>query len=683
MLMGFASMAQQDQFAYTAFAQKMEMQAEKDDFQTEDDSFLQQTDYFRKHPLNLNEADEDEMRKLFLLNEFQIKNLISYRRLFGNLVNIYELQAVPGWNVATIQLLLPFITINDKKSMAQNLESRWSGGEHNFLINTSRVLEKAKGYLKPPVSANYYQGSRNRLYMRYKYNYKNILQWGILGDKDAGEQFFKGKQKAGFDFYSFHFFATKLGLVKSLAIGDFTVSMGQGLIQWEGMAFSKSAEITSVKRQSPVLRPYASPGESNFHRGIGITLQKARWETTAFVSLQKIGANKETDSVSDPGHITSLLSSGYHRTASELEDKNNVRQFSAGASFSYTKKGWRVSLNAVHYRFSIPIQKQDRPYNLFALQGRYFTNISLDYSYTYKNVHLFGEAASDKNYNHAFVNGVLISLAPSVDVSLLQRSISRDYQAVYGSAFTENTMPSNEKGLFAGVSIRPSSLVRLDAYSDVFKFPWLKYRVDAPSWGREYFLELSYIPNKQVEISTRYAAKSKQENKAGDNTTTSLVNNINRRNWRIHANVNISRSFTIRNRCEVIWYETQSLATEQGFLTFIDFLYSSALKPWSGNLRLMYFETEGYNSRLYAYENDVLYNFSIPAFFDKGYRCYLNLHADLSRLIKKRIDKKLSTECWVRYAQTIFIGKNEISEGLDQISGNKKTELKLELKFGL
>jgi hypothetical protein len=59
-----------------------------------------------------------------------------------------------------------------------------------------------------------------------------------------------------------------------LALGDYTVNLGQGLIQWQGLAFGKSAEVTSIKRQSAVLQPYRSAGEFYFYRGAGITLQK-------------------------------------------------------------------------------------------------------------------------------------------------------------------------------------------------------------------------------------------------------------------------------------------------------------------------------------------------------------------------------------------------------------------------
>jgi hypothetical protein len=106
-----------------------------------------------------------------------------------------------------------------------------------------------------------------------------------VADKDAGEQFFKGAQKYGFDFYSFHLFARKLGSIQALALGDFTVNMGQGLIQWQSLAFRKSVDILGIKRQSPVLRPYNSAGEFSFHRGAGITWQKGKIEATGFISI--------------------------------------------------------------------------------------------------------------------------------------------------------------------------------------------------------------------------------------------------------------------------------------------------------------------------------------------------------------------------------------------------------------
>ncbi len=102
---------------------------------------------------------------------------------------------------------------------------------------------------------------------------------------------------------------------------------------------------------------------------------------------------------------------------------------------------------------------------------------------------------------------------------------------------------------------------------------------------------------------------------------------------------------------------------------FCDIIYKPLQKPYSGNMRLQYFETDSYNSRLYAYENDVLYSFSIPVFYDKGYRYYFNFNYDLKR--------KLSM--WLKFAQSIYPQKNYLGSGLDEIKGNKKTEVKIQM----
>jgi hypothetical protein len=292
----------------------------------------------------------------------------------------------------------------------------------------------------------------------------------------------------------------------------------------------------------------------------------------------------------------------------------------------------------------------------------------------------FGEAAVDKNRQTAFVNGLLISLAPSMDVSVVHRQISRSYQSVYSNAFTENTKPTNEKGFFTGISLRPGAFVHIDAYADLFSFPWLKFRVDAPSKGKEYFVQFSFIPNKQVEISTRYRSESKDGNTPA-NTTTSVVEYIIRRNWRIQSEMKVNALLTFRNRCELNWYQVEGQRPEQGFLTYMDFLIKPPLKPWSANIRLMYFETQGYNSRLYAFENDVLNNFSVPSFFDKGYRYYINLHIDLTSALKVLTGKIANTECWFRCAQTLYSEKNVVGSGTEEISGNKKTDFKFQCLF--
>jgi hypothetical protein len=640
-----------------------------EDVETEDDSFVQELVHFIKDPVNLNYADEGQLQQLKILSPVQISNLISYRKLLGNLINIYELQAIPGWNITLIKRMRPYVTVSSKTDVFNSLGSRLKNGENILLVRGTQVLEKSRGYLPDStVGSNFYAGSPQKILVRYKYIFKNLLQYGITGEKDAGEQFFKGAQKNGFDFYSVHFFVRNLGIIKSLAVGDFTVNLGQGLTQWQNLAFKKSSDVINIKRQSDVLRPYNSAGEIAFNRGIGITVKKNNWEATGFASYRKPDANFNVDTLTFEDFVSSLQNSGYHRTGSEIKNKSSQTQVSFGGNLRYSTGRFHIGINGVHYNFAHTIAKAGYLYNAYALYGKTAGNYSVDYSYTYKNVHFFGEAATDEDLDKAFINGLLISVDTHVDMSFLYRKISRGYQSLYSSAFTENTFPVNESGFYAGVGISPVDYLRIDAYADFYHFPWIKYRVDAPSSGNDYMIQLTYKPNRQVEIYTRYHSERKAINHNPVELTLNPVIVQPKQGLRTQFSYRLNPVFTFRSRVELSWFDKKGDASQNGFLTYVDILYKPVLKPFSGNIRLQFFETGGYDSRLYAYENDVLYSYSIPVFYDKGYRYYINVAYDITKRIS----------VWGRFAQTIYPDKNIIGSGLDVINGHTKTEVKLQ-----
>lgn len=675
-----AAVSQEKEKITETTEQQLESLAATDAAATEDDAYLQQLYHFKKHPLNLNTADADELALLPILNAWQAEQLLAYRKLLGKLVNRYELQAIPGWDPVTIKQLLPYITVTDDKTIVENIRDRWHGGDQLLLARYARMPERTKGYAAPVTpDANHYLGSAGKLLLRYTYRYKNLLQWGLLADKDAGEQFFKGAQRQGFDFYSFHFFVRQAGVVKSLAIGDFTVNFGQGLVQWQSLAFKKNADVMSIKRQAAALRPYSSAGEYNFHRGAGITLQKRKWQTTLFASYRRIGANVLADSLTDDGIASSFLTSGYHRTSAENEDRNSLAQTVAGANIQYKANRWHAGINTVAYHFSKPIQKSQQAYQLFALQGRSFINSSIDYSYTWRNIHLFGEAAADGDGHTAFLHGAVISLDAKASVSLLYRNINRHYQSVNANAFTENVLPVNESGFYAAVSLQPATVLRLNAYADVFRFPWLKYRVDAASGGSDYLLQATYTPGKHVTIYARYRNEAKMINRqANAGQVIAGTGPVVRQSLRLHTSIQINSQCMLRNRVELVGYNADGQAPGQGFLCYMEANYQPAFAKWRMAGRLQYFETSGYNERVYTYETDLPYNFSIPFFYGKGMRYYFNIgRADIP--INRHQQRPTTLDIGVRWAQTIYPGKTSTGSGLDETSGNHRSELKVQL----
>ena len=638
-----------------------------EDAEITDDSWMQQMVFFKKHPLDLNQAPEAALATLQLLSPVQIAQLLQYRRALGRLISIYELQAVPGWDVALIRKILPYVTVSNAAPLYNTLLSRFGKGDQSLLLRFSTLLQKPKGYTIKDSSKSHYAGNPARALIRYAYRYKNLLQYGLTASKDAGEAFFGKHEKTGFDFYSIHFFARNTGIIRSLALGDYTLNLGQGLICWQGLAVGTGAEATNIKRQSAILRPYNSAGDYFFNRGAAVTVGKRQWQATGFISRKQLDANIEYNDERETETATAIHTSGYHRTASETEDRGTLSMLMYGGNLSYSTATRHIGFSAIRYSFGKPIAKEKLPYNLYALSGKKWGNYSIDYSFSFRNAHFFGETATDVNRHFATINGVIIGVDAKADITLLYRSVSPMYQSFYGNANTVNTMPTNENGLYIGTALRLSSALRIDLSADIFHFSWLKYRIDAPSGGSSYVIQCSYKPSKLTEMHTRYRVQHKPVNQTTDNNPLNEVISFSNQSWRTQINSQLGKRFSIRQRFEIVWYATENKPPEKGFLTSFDLFFKPASGRFTTNIRVQYFESDSYNARLYAYENDVLYYYAIPAFYDKGVRYYVNLKYALGR----------SVSVWLKWAETLYTGKNTIGSGLDEIEGNRRSEIRL------
>ncbi len=636
---------------------------QEEDQESENDYDLQQLKYFSRHPLDINGT---ELEQLSLLDPLLISNLLSYRNLLGDIIDIHELQAVPGFTIELIKKIIPYVVLKKDKPSITSLRERFSKGDYSVLVRPTFIPEVSEGFNSS--SGQKFTGSRPAMLFRYKYQFRNLLQYGFVADKDAGEKLFMNGWFP--DFISFHLFARRIGIFKSIALGDYTINLGQGLIHWQSQAFRKSSSVINIKRQSDVLRPYHSAGEYNFLRGVAATITLRKTECTIFYSAKKITANID-DEV-----ITSVITSGLHRTQTELDDNKSASLITAGINIKRILKSGYIGLNALQNTYSIPIWKQDEPYNLYSLRGKQFTNISTDYSYTFRNFHLFGELATSKQQGYAIINGVMVSLSQTVDLALLHRKISKTFQSVFGNAFTENSMPVNEHGFYSGVSLKANAKWKIDLYADLFTFPWLKYRLDAPSYGLGYLVQVTFKPNKQTEIYSRFRYRLKPLNIENEEEDFKSPGIQEIQNWRTQLSRQVSSTLLIRSRTEVcIFYHQYLQAQQTGYLFYADLVYKPFSSWFSGNIRFQVFEAENYDTRIYAFENDLLFASSTPSFYNNGVRCYLNLKARLR--IKFLNTSQLTLN--VKAASTVYKNISSIGTGPALIPGNRISSIRLQI----
>ena len=172
----------------------------------------------------------------------------------GKLIVIYELQSLKFWDLETIQLLLPFVKVDDKLDQVHvGLKEALKYGDFETFARFQTTIQNKHGYSAVPDSikkqnSSYYWGNKDHYYARMRYSYRTNFSIGVTADKDPGEQFFKGSESTGFDFYSLHAFYKGGKYLKAIALGDYQIQIGQGLNVWSGYAFGKSSDVTNIKK---------------------------------------------------------------------------------------------------------------------------------------------------------------------------------------------------------------------------------------------------------------------------------------------------------------------------------------------------------------------------------------------------------------------------------------------------
>jgi len=636
--------------------------------------------FLLNRPINLNNCTKDDLSSLVLLNEIQINNLLAHIEDNGKLITIYELQAIDGFDLKTINNILPFVKVNrDFEALNVNLKEVLKNGKHELFLRSQLILEEQKGF-SPIDSADLaanpnsrYLGSKPKFYTRYRFKYGRNISIGFTGEKDAGEEFFNGTQEQGYDYMSAHAFAKDLGVVKRLAIGDYQVQLGQGLTMWSGLAFGKSAQVMNIKKTAQVIKPYTSVDENLFMRGAAATIAIKKLEFTGFYSKKKIDANISVADTSSQEiiEVTSFQQTGLHATPGELEDKNAIDEVVWGGNIAYKSRKFSTSVSVARAVYSANLNRNLQEYSQFDFSSDENYNYGLDYSYVFKNVNLFGEVSRSQNGGMAYINGVIVSLDPRFSVSVFHRHYDRNFQNLFSNAIGESSRNVNENGLYVGATSKINRRWTLSAYYDVFQFPWLRYRTNAPSIGSEWLAQLNYRPSRKVEMYLRARRELKDENATGITEGINYLVDRRRTYIRYHTSFSLNDAVKLKSRVEVSEYVLGENAPEKGFLVYQDVSYKMTALPLALSFRFAMFETDTYNARMYVYETDVLYAFSIPAYYYRGTRMYIMARVKLL----KRMD------IWLRYAQTYYDDRSVISSGLPEIQGNTKSEVKAQLRI--
>ncbi|WP_055148414.1 ComEA family DNA-binding protein [Jiulongibacter sediminis] len=613
---------------------------------------------FYLNPLDINKADAGELRSLYVLSEIQIQSLLQHRTKYGNLLSLYELQSVENFDQETIKNLLPFVRIIQKLQSNDIKGIYRRATDHFFVIRAEQTLEKARGY-----TDSIFLGSPQKIYARYRLQHPKDFSLGFIMEKDQGEPNLA-------DYTTFHFQLQNKGKLRNMILGDYQLQFGQGLILSGGYAAGKGGEpIYTTRRSDLGIRPHNSVLEGGFLRGAAASYDFGQIQLTGFASYTKRDASLNTSVEEREDVFSSILIAGLHRTEAEIAKKGVLPEQNYGLNAKFRLNGGHIGFTVLNTTFGNQIERNPREYALHEFKGTQNIVAGPNFSYSWQNFNFFGEAARSSSGGIGAVGGFVASLSPQLEWALNLRNYDRDFHSFYANAFGEASRNINEKGMYTGLKYSPKRGITFSAFYDKYKFPWLRYLVDAPSDGDDYLLRFTLKPTKKWIFYTQYHRERKQRNSPNNETTTDYLTDSYRQNLLAHFETGLGKNFKSQTRLQYNSFLYYGLTRSNGFALIQDI--EGAVGQLQLKTRIALFKTDDYNSRIYAYENDVLYTVSFPAYFGTGTRLYLVSRYSVNRNI----------DLWFRIARTSLLNTETISSGYNEIEAPHRSDLKLQIRY--
>lgn len=535
-----------------------------------------QTDLYALHesPIDLNNTSDEELSQLYFLSPQQIDDILMYadRHPFESL---YELRMIPSLTDYEIRDLLPFVKITksrDHETTTIFPKEVFTHADHELLARVD--ARNIEGYSGDPIYTQ----------LRYRFDYRRRVLFGAQLRRPAGGL------AQDLEYGAYLQLSDIAPHLHTLVAGNYQASFGQGLVLAPVFHSGKSMYVTSVGQQTNGLRYYSSVDGEGLH-GTGATLRWNRGKTTRLDVSALYSMKRANDST-------------WHHLV--------------GANLTLRHKRLELQLTAIENIWSDSIHPyRNAKYNQHYFRGRNQGVLGASFRYNHGWFDVFGEFAAAQNQNWGFGTMVGSRFYPTNGVSLvaLYRYYSPWFDNALGYAFSETSRINDENGGYIGIELSRWKNWHISGYGDVFYFSGYKYGLgDATKTiGYDALIDIRYngitsSRNNDWYISLRARAKQK-----GISTYAArLTFDWQQGGWslRTTADANYVQSYGISLAQDIAYDFTQ---------------YTLHHTPLSIRLRLQGFDAREWNNRIYCYEHDVLYSFSIPAVYGLGGRAYVCL----------------------------------------------------------
>lgn len=612
-----------------------------------------------QNKININTATRQELESLPFLSEMQVMDIMEYIYRHGAMKSINELMSIESIDYSTRQILQEFLYAGDKPDKGfPSMHNIIKYGKNELSLYTKIPTYKRVG----DTTGGDYLGFPYKFWTRYSFSYADNVRVGIVASQDAGEPFFTNANKTGFDQYSTFVQLSGMGRVETLVAGRYSIAAGMGLTISSAFSLGKTSMLQNMGRQRNALRPFTSASESGYLQGVAATIRLSdNLRLTPFLSYRKTDATLNED-----GTVSSLIYTGYHRSQSEINKKNNTSISVGGANAHWTHGDLSIGATAIYTHLSRPLNpNKSAVYKQIYPEGNVFFNASLNYSWLHYPFSVSGESAINEKGAIATLNTLGWHLSQYVELMGIYRFYSFNYYSPHANAFSEGGKTQNESGIYIGMKWQPRYGVEIMAYTDFAYFAWPRYGVSQSSYANDNVVNYSWKSG-SWQFSGRYRLHLRQK----DSKSVSGLS------WRAEHRLRVGAEWTgygwtSKSQLDVSSAPSSSSnkSVSQGFMLTENIGYTTG--KWQLFAGGKYFHTDSYDSRLYSYERAMPHTFSYPAYFGHGIRYSLvTVWTPIPSL-----------QFTAKAAVTNYFDRSTISSGQQQINASSACDIEMGLRW--